>query len=74
MKKYYQSKTIWINFIILVLSHFDAQFFQVIGLNDHQITLLTSVIIKIVAIANIGLRLFTNGAISTEKKEVKELE
>lgn len=71
-KKYYHSKTIWINFLILVLSLFDAQFFEAIGLNDHQITILTSVIIKVVAVGNIALRLFTNAPINSNKNESEQ--
>lgn len=67
MKKYYHSRTIWINFIILCLSLFDSEFFSVLGMTEQAIAITTSVIIKVVAILNIGLRLFTTTPIHGTK-------
>lgn len=68
MKKYYHSRTIWINFIILCLSLFDSEFFSVLGMTEQAIAITTSVIIKVVAILNIGLRLFTTTGINGTTK------
>ena len=67
MKKYYQSKTIWVNFAILCLSLFDKEFFSMMGLSEQTVAITTSIIIKVVAILNIGLRLFTTTSINGTK-------
>lgn len=59
MKPLHHSKTIWINFIILVLSIFDTQFFNSLGLSEHTTIVITSILVKVIAIGNIALRLFT---------------
>lgn len=63
-KKYYQSYTLWINFIILVISLFDKEFFDTLGVSEHISNAILALSIKIIAIMNIALRLFfTNSEI-----------
>ena len=58
-KKFYHSRTIWANFIILCLALFDKEFFNVFGLSEHIVVIITSILVKTIAILNIALRLFT---------------
>ena len=71
MKQLHHSLTIWINFIILVLSIFDTHFFDSLGLSEHTTLIITSILVKVVAIANIALRLFTNTPINANIKPKK---
>jgi hypothetical protein len=71
MKKYYQSRTIWINFAILCLSLFDSEFFSMLGLSEQAVAITTSIIVKVVAILNIGLRLFTTTSIHGTSKQAE---
>lgn len=65
MKKPHQSITLWVNFLILLLSMFDAEFFKLMGLSEHQAMVVLAIIVKAVAALNLILRVFfTHGAIS----------
>lgn len=71
MKKVYQSRVVWINFIILTLSLFDTQFFQALGLADATIMIVSSILVKIVAVGNIALRFLTNQGIGNDNTAEK---
>jgi hypothetical protein len=70
-KVYYKSLTIWVNFIILALSLFDAQFFMLFDLSEHTTAIILGVIVKIIAVGNIALRLFLSDTklVSSKDKE-----
>lgn len=68
MKKAYHSKVVWINFIILVLSLFDSEFFSALGLQEQTIVLISSILVKVVAIGNIALRFLTTQSITIGNK------
>ena len=57
-KVFYKSWTLWVNFLILVLSLFDAPFFELFELSDKAIAIVLGIILKISAIGNIALRVF----------------
>lgn len=59
-KVFYKSWTIWVNFLILVLSLFDAPFFALFNLSEHAIAILLGIIVKVIAVGNIALRLFVS--------------
>ncbi len=56
--KYHKSKTLWLNFIVLCLSLFDSEFFQMLGINENTTNIINASVIKITAILNIALRVF----------------
>lgn len=69
-KKYYNSSTLWVNFIILILSLFDKEFFEILGVNENTSNIILAVTIKIVAVLNIALRIFfTNTQIKFNDNE-----
>ena len=57
-KVFYKSWTLWVNFLILVLSLFDAPFFALFELSDKATAIVLGIILKISAIGNIALRVF----------------
>lgn len=69
-KPVYQSATVWINFVILLVAIFDHDFFSIFGLNDATIAKLMILGVKLTALGNIILRVFiTKTGINTGQEE-----
>lgn len=69
-KQPHKSLTLWVNFVILLLSLFDHDFFKLMGLSEHSSLVLMGVIVKLTAALNLVLRVFfTNGSITFKKEE-----
>jgi len=69
-KKPYKSITLWVNFLILALSMFDAQFFHLFNLTPGQVAIVMAIVVKVVAVLNLVLRVFfTDSAITLKKQQ-----
>lgn len=72
MKKWYNSKTIWVNAIALILgfiSMFNAEIFNIFGFTDNTTVKVLTVIGLINGALNILLRFLTTGEIITNSKK-----
>ncbi len=69
MKNFIKSWTLWANFLILTLSIFDSDFFELFELSEKTIAIILGVIVKGVAILNIALRLKTKGEITFKPQD-----
>ncbi len=58
MKKVLNSKVVWLNVAVLILSLFDKEFFSVFGISESITIQIMAITTKIVAILNIVLRVY----------------
>lgn len=75
MKKWYNSKTIWVNAIALILgivSLLDAQILNIFGFDDNVTVKILTTIGLINGVLNIMLRFLTTGEIITNSKNLIE--
>ena len=70
-KVFYKSWTLWVNFLILVLSLFDAPFFALFEMSEKAIGIALGIILKVVAVGNIALRLFMSDSKITGKQHIE---
>ena len=71
-KVFYKSWTLWVNFLILVLSLFDAPFFALFDMSEKAIGIALGIILKVVAVGNIALRLFMSESKITGKQAIEQ--